>query len=137
MWIGASLHADLRGKLIEQMLNEIRKGRLNDRGFEELIATILKSLEATDVGIVPRRLDKGADILATFWVATSFKFMLAVQDKHYQREPLVGGDVVDQLVQGIEAEDVDLGWVVTRARFQRRQRSAKQSWRMPAGVALI
>ena len=119
------------------MLNEIRKGRLNDRGFEELIATILKSLEATDVGIVPRRLDKGADILATFWVATSFKFMLAVQDKHYQREPLVGGDVVDQLVQGIEAEDVDLGWVVTRARFQRRQRSAKQSWRMPAGVALI
>jgi len=115
-----SFDADLRRRLVSEALEEIRSGRLNDRGFEELIATVIKSLGGTDVRIVPRNLDKGADVLATFLIATSFKFTLAVQAKHYQPEPPVGVSVLDQLVQGMEAEGADLGWVVTSGKFSEK-----------------
>lgn len=108
---------DLRNRLIEETLKEIRSGRINDYGFEALLANILRSLGATEVRIVPRSLDKGADIVATFSAANTFEFTLAVQAKHYQPNPPVGKGVVDQLLRGMEAEDADLGWVATSGSF--------------------
>lgn len=46
-------------------------------------------------------------------MAGSFPLVVAVQAKHWQPEPPVGADVVEQLVKGIEAEDADLGMVIT------------------------
>lgn len=108
---------DLRNRLIEETLKEIRSGRINDYGFESLLANILKTLGAKEVRIVPRSIDKGADIVATFSAANTFEFTLAVQAKHWQPNPPVGKDVVDQLLRGMEAEDADLGWVATSGSF--------------------
>ena len=82
-------------------------------GFERLIQTVLTELGADDVRIVPRSQDKGADILATFRVAGAFRQVIAVQAKHWQPEPPVGKEVVEQLIKGVEAESANLGMVIT------------------------
>jgi len=62
---------------------------------------------------MPRGKDKGADLLATFLVAGAFQQVVAVQAKHWQPDPPVGPDVVQQLINGIEAESANLGMVIT------------------------
>jgi predicted Mrr-cat superfamily restriction endonuclease len=108
---------DLRSRLIEQAKREITSGRMDSFGFERLLATLLRSLGATEVRIVARSQDKGADIVATFSLAGTFNFRLAVQAKHYRADPPVGAHVVDQLVSGMEAEQASLGWVATSGSF--------------------
>lgn len=112
-----SFDADLRKRLIGETLREIQSGRMNDRGFENLVAVVMRSLGARTVEVIPRQKDKGADILATFLIAGSFGFTLAAQAKHYQASPPVTPGVLDQLVSGMEAESADLGWVVTSGTF--------------------
>ena len=108
---------DLRTRLIEQARAEITSGRMDSFGFEKLLATLLTSLGATDVRIVARSQDKGADIVAVFSLANTFNFRLAVQAKHYRPNPPVGAQIVDQLVEGMEAEQASLGWVATSGSF--------------------
>lgn len=108
---------DLRQKLIAETQKEICSGRLDSFGFERLVASVLRSLGASEIRIVPRNLDKGADILATFLLANTFSITLAVQAKHFQTDPPVGPEVVDQLAAGMEAEGVTLGWVATSGSF--------------------
>ncbi|MDQ2934963.1 MAG: restriction endonuclease [Chloroflexota bacterium] len=108
---------DLRSRLIDQARREITSGRMDSFGFERLLATLLRSLSATEVRIVPRSQDKGADIVATFSLAGTFSFRLAVQAKHYRADPPVGARVVDQLVSGMEAEQASLGWIATSGSF--------------------
>jgi restriction endonuclease Mrr len=108
---------DLQRGMVERVLKEIREGKISDRGFEELVATVLKRLGAKDVHIIPRNLDKGADVIGTFSIADTFKFVLAVQAKHYQPVPPVGKWVVDQLINGMQAESADLGWIVTSGSY--------------------
>ena len=112
-----SFAADLRRILQEQALKELRSGRLDSFGFERLVADVLTSLGGTDVRIIPRNQDKGVDVLAVFSLARTFKFPVAVQAKHYQPEPPVDPSVIDQLVDGMEAEGSTLGWVVTSGTF--------------------
>ena len=114
---------DLRNRLIEETLKEIRSGRINDYGFEGLLANLLKSLGASEVRIIARSIDKGADIVATFLAANTFEFKLAVQAKHWQPTPPVGKEVIDQLLRGMEAEDADLGWVATSGTFSEEAES--------------
>ena len=104
---------DLRDRLVREALAEIRSGRLNDFGFENLLKRLFESLGAKEVRIIPRAQDKGADLLATFRLASAFSLVVAVQAKHYQPEPPVGPEVVEQLMRGIEAESADFGMVVT------------------------
>lgn len=108
---------DLRSRLIEQAKREMTSGRMDSFGFERLLATLLRSLGAAEVRIVARSQDKGADIVATFSLAGTFSFRLAVQAKHYRADPPVGAQVVDQLVSGMEAEQASLGWVATSGAF--------------------
>ncbi|NBT54528.1 MAG: restriction endonuclease [Betaproteobacteria bacterium] len=105
-----SFKTDLQGKLVSETLKEIRSGRIDDRGFEELIQKVLLGLGANEAKIIPRNKDKGADIVATFTVAGAFKLIVAVQAKHWRPEPPVGKDVVEQLIKGIEAE-----WSIRRS----------------------
>jgi predicted Mrr-cat superfamily restriction endonuclease len=104
---------DLKARLAKEALDEMRSGRLDSFKFEHLVRSVLLGLGATEARIVPRSQDKGADILATFLVAGAFRLLVAVQVKHFQPEPPVGPEVVQQLIQGIEAEAANLGMVVT------------------------
>lgn len=103
----------LRRSLVETTLKEIRHGVMNERRFEELIRDILLSIGASEVRIIPRQKDKGADITATLSIADTFKFKLAVQAKYWKAEPPLGTEVVDKLVEGMKAEVASLGWVIT------------------------
>lgn len=108
-----TFQTDLQARLIREVLAELRSGRIESFGFERLIQTVLRGLGAEEVRIVPRSEDKGADLLATFRVAGTFQQVVAVQAKHWQPEPPVSPEVVEQLIRGIEAESANLGMVVT------------------------
>jgi len=108
-----TFQSDLQSRLIRETLDEIRSGRMDNFGFENLIRDVLISLGADEARVVPRSQDKGADIVATFNVAGAFRQILAVQAKHWQPDPPVGKDVVEQLIRGIEAESANLGMIVT------------------------
>lgn len=108
-----TFQTDLQARLIREVLTEMRSGRIESFGFERLIQTVLRGLGAEEVRIVPRSQDKGADLIATFRVAGVFQQVVAVQAKHWQPEPPVSREVVEQLIRGIEAESANLGMVVT------------------------
>jgi len=108
-----TFHGDLQKRLIRETLDEMRNGRIEDYGFEKLIRSVLYRLGAVEAKIIPRNLDKGADVVASFRVAGTIIQTIAVQAKHWQPEPQVGKDVVLQLINGIEAESADLGMIVT------------------------
>ena len=112
-----SFDADLRTRLIDQTKTELQSGRLNDYGFEKVVANIIEALGGRDVRIVPRSKDKGVDILANFMIAKTFSFKLGVQAKHYQASPPVEAWVVEQLVNGMDAEGAGIGWVATSGTF--------------------
>lgn len=108
-----TFQTDLQARLVREVLTELRSGRIESFGFERLIQTVLRGLGAEEVRIVPRSQDRGADLLATFRVAGAFQQVVAVQAKHWQPEPPVSREVVEQLIRGIESESVNLGMVVT------------------------
>jgi predicted Mrr-cat superfamily restriction endonuclease len=121
-----SFDADLQDRLVRETLHELRSGRIESNGFERLIRTVLLGLGAEEARVIPRKLDKGADIVATFRVAGSFRLIVAVQAKHWQPQPPVGADVVEQLVRGIEAEAADLGMVITTGTISEEATSAAE-----------
>ncbi|MGH2435847.1 MAG: restriction endonuclease [bacterium] len=82
-------------------------------GFEKLVQSVLIGVGAREARIIHRALDKGADIVASSVVADAFELRIAVQAKHFRPEPPVGIDVVQQLINGIEAESANLGMIVT------------------------
>lgn len=112
-----TFNSDLRGKLVETTLNEIRTGRIDNFDFERLIQKVLYALGAHEVKIIPRNQDKGADLIAEFEIAKTFKYTLAVQAKHYQPYPPISVEPINQLKVGMEVEDANLGWVVTSGVF--------------------
>ena len=112
-----SFSDDLQKRLRKETLDEIRSGRMDSFGFERLINSVLISLGANETTIVPRQNDKGADLIASFMIANTSKFVLAVQAKHYQPKPPVLPDVVEQLLRGMKAESADIGWIVTSGTF--------------------
>lgn len=58
---------DLRLTLVGRTTDEIRSGRIDNYGFEHLVATVLNSLGASEVRVLSRsHEDKGTDIIAHF-----------------------------------------------------------------------
>ncbi len=131
-----SFQSDLEKRLIDDALEEIRDGRMENYGFERLIQAVLVSLGAVETRIIPRQWDKGADIVATFSVAGAFKLDVAVQAKHYQPDPPVGKDVVEQLINGIEAESAALGMVVTSGTISEEASTAAEQFFRENGIRI-
>jgi predicted Mrr-cat superfamily restriction endonuclease len=131
-----TFQSDLQARLIRDTLDEIRKGRMDSYGFESLIKTVLEGLGAESVRIVPRLLDKGADLLATFRVAGTFLQLVAIQAKHWQPEPPVGPEVVEQLIRGIEAESADLGMIMTSGMISDEASNAAEAYYDEKGVRI-
>jgi len=117
----ASFDTDLREKLVNDTLEELRRGRLDSYDFEELVKAVLQSLGEENVTIIPRSKDQGADVTALFTVADTFSFMVAAQAKHYneqyKKNPEVPPNYVEQLRDGMDAEGSTLGWLVTSGTF--------------------
>ena len=133
-----SIETDLRSRLIQATLDELRTGRMENYGFEELIAAVLRGLGAVDAKIVPRSEDKGIDIYATFLVAGAFRQVVGVQAKHFHPEPPVGAHVVRQLTRGIEegSERVTLGMVVTSGNFSPEAEDAAKLYEEGGGIRI-
>lgn len=127
---------DLQTRLIRETLTELRSGRMDSFGFERLIQTVLTGLGADDARIVSRSQDKGADILATFRVAGAFRQVVAVQAKHWQPEPPVGKEVVEQLIKGIEAESANLGMVITSGAISAEATTAAEKYYEDKGIRI-
>lgn len=127
---------DLQRILIQQVLTEIQDGRMDDRGFERLIETVLRRLGAVETRIVPRSQDKGADIIAVFRVAGVFPQTIAVQAKHWKPHPPVGKDVVEQLIRGIEAEETNLGMLVTSGAISKEAAERAEEYFVEKGIRI-
>ncbi len=104
---------DLKAKLELLALQEMRSGRMDSYGFERLVRDLMKASGAKDPYIVPRSKDNGADVVGVFSIAGLFPLKVVAQAKHWQPGNPVGADVVGQLISGIEAEEADLGIVIT------------------------
>jgi predicted Mrr-cat superfamily restriction endonuclease len=112
-----SFDSDLRQKLVQDTLEDIRKARIESYGFEKLVKSVLQSLGGENVTIVPRSKDQGVDITALFTVADTFSFTVAAQAKHFREDPPVKPKHVEQLRDGMDAEGATLGWLVTSGTF--------------------
>jgi predicted Mrr-cat superfamily restriction endonuclease len=108
-----SFQAGLQSRLVQEVLAELRGGRIDSYGFERLIQSVLRGLGAQEVRIIPRNQDNGADLVAIFLVAGAFQQSIAVQAKHWKPDPPVDREVVEQLIRGIESESANLGMVIT------------------------
>ena len=131
-----SFDSDLRSSLVSAAREELIGGRMNSYGFEKLIARVLKSLGALNVRIVPRTKDVGADIVASFRIAESFQLTLAVQAKHYRPEPPVGPEAVKELLSGMEAENAQLGIVVTSGEFSQEAHDLVENAQDEKGILI-
>lgn len=131
-----TFQTDLQTRLIRETVNELRGGRMESFGFERLIQIVLIGLGAEDARIVPRSQDKGADILATFLIAGAFRQVIAVQAKHWQPEPPVGKEVVEQLIKGIEAESANFGMVVTSGAISHDAAIAAETYFEEKGIRI-
>jgi predicted Mrr-cat superfamily restriction endonuclease len=108
-----SFKTELQSAMIKDVVEHLRSGHIDSFAFEHLIKDLLIEMGAKTATVVPRLQDKGADILATFRVAETFQYTLAVQAKHWNDRAPVNAKVVDQLINGIEAANANLGMVVT------------------------
>jgi predicted Mrr-cat superfamily restriction endonuclease len=131
-----TFHGDLQSRLVREVLSELRSGRMESFGFERLIQTVLQGLGAQEVRIVPRSQDKGADLVAMFRVAGAFQQIIAVQAKHWRPEPPVGGEVVQQLIRGMEAESATLGMVITSGTIAEDARQAAEQYFEEEGLRI-
>jgi len=107
----------LRLKMVEAALDEIRHGFMENIKFEQLVRNVLLANGATEAKIVPKLHDKGVDILATFLVGRVAELKVGIQVKHHEGE--TENKWIDQLLKGMEEENLSAGWFVTSARFQK------------------
>lgn len=131
-----TFQTDLQTRLIRETLDEILHGRMEPFGFERLIQAVLTGLGAKDARIVPRKIDNGADILATFRIAGVFPQIVAVQAKHWQPDPPVGKDIVEQLIKGIEAESANLGMLITSGLISKEAFDLAESYFSEKGIKI-
>ncbi|MDD9820098.1 MAG: restriction endonuclease [Nitrospira sp.] len=132
--------SDLRQKQIATVLEEMRSGRINDREFEDHVRDVLlKGLGADTAWVIPRRNDRGADIVATFKVAGGVlpTLTVAVQVKHYRPEPPVGKKVIKQLIHGIEAGPADLGMLVTSGTISKEAEKSAKEYYEESGIQIV
>ncbi|MDX2351634.1 restriction endonuclease [Stutzerimonas xanthomarina] len=131
-----SFQQELQSKLTSVVVEELRKGHMDSFGFEHLIKDLLKAMGAQTAEVIGRRIDKGADILATFRIAEAFSYKLAVQAKHWDDRAAVGPEVVQQLIDGIEDAGADLGMVITSGEVSQQAYNCASTYTEETGVRI-
>lgn len=132
-----TFQTDLHSRLVADTLDELRNGRLSERSFEYLLANLLVKLGAEQAEVIDRKKDKGADVLATFRIAGAFEIDVAVQAKYWREGPPVGPEVVEQLIRGIEAEDANLGMVITPGTISEEAEKAAEQFYENSGIQIV
>lgn len=108
---------DLFQTLAERALSELLEGKMGERDFELFLARLFEHLQGR-ADIRGRSVDKGADLIVEMPLGRSFLSQrIAIQAKYYHPPRRVGIEAVKQLLTGMEAEDVDLGLVITTSDF--------------------
>lgn len=132
-----SFQGDLQTHLIKHTLEILHSGRIENFGFERLVESVLIGLGAKNSIIIPRRKDKGADIIADFNVAGPFTLKVAVQVKHWQPEPPVSETEIGQLINGIESDSsINLGMFVTTGKFSKEATEAAEKYSSDKGIKI-
>lgn len=127
---------DIKQRLIAETLEEMRSGRIDSYGFEELIRAVLDALGAKEAVVTARNQDKGADVIATFMVAGVFPQKVAVQAKHWKAKPAAGVQVVEQLIKGIEAEGANHGMIITSGTISEAAADRAEQYHESSGVSI-
>lgn len=113
-----AFEADLHGHLVTTTIETLLKGKMNPKSFEHFLRDLFQHLGATEGTVRGGRGDKGADIVLEMPLGvTPLRQRVAVQAKYYHDGRPVGPDAVRQLVAGMDAEDADLGVIVTTTVF--------------------
>ena len=108
---------DLFQTLAERVLSELLEGKMGERDFELFLVRLFEHLQGR-AEIRGRSVDKGADLIVEMPLGRSFLSQrIAIQAKYYHPPRRVGVEAVKQLLTGMEAEDVDLGLVITTSDF--------------------
>lgn len=105
----------LRLEMVKSVRRQIEEGHMSERKFEELVCQVLLGVGASSAKIIPRRKDKGVDIVAQFAVGLIDQIGVGVQARYY-RGRCNSGEFVD-LIRGMEEEGVARGWFVTSGDF--------------------
>jgi restriction endonuclease Mrr len=131
-----SFKDELQTALVKETVEHLRSGHMDSFAFEHLIKDLLIQMGAKTATVLPRLLDKGADILATFRVAETFQYTLAVQAKHWNDKAPVNNKVVEQLMEGIEAANANLGMVVTSGTIAESAVKAAEDYAEATGIQI-
>lgn len=103
--------------LTSAVLNVLRDKRahLSDWRAEAIVAGLFRRLGASDVRIPPRRVDVGADVVANF---EQLGLKIVAQVK-YHTDPQwkTSEGALQQLMNGMDAESADVGWLITWGEF--------------------
>jgi len=113
------LFADkLRLKVVEAVLAEIHHGvGMDDFKFEQLVRRVVLANGASAAEIIGRRKDKGVDIKATFPIGRLTPIEIGIQVKHHVGTTKTKW--IDQLIEGLDKENLSLGWFVTSGTFEK------------------
>ena len=131
-----TFHNDLQEALIEKTLERLQSGYIDNNSFESLICEMMKVLGSSDARVVARNKDKGADVLATFRIAGVFRQLVAIQAKYFRPEPPVSPKAVEQLIQGIESEEANLGIVITSGTISSEAEEAAKHYYEESGIRI-
>lgn len=103
-----------REDLATRTLAELRRGKMDERVFEKLLARLFTRLGGK-VEIPGRRADKGADLIVEMPLGRSFLTQrVAIQAKyHPDPKQIVRENAVIQLIAGMDVVNADLGLVIT------------------------
>lgn len=110
------LATSLRDKMTKAVLEELHHGYMTPQKMEKFVGKVLKAIGATEVKHIGTSKDKGVDLIATFLIGGITQVDVGVQVKCHEGE--TRNQLLDQLVTGLEKEDLSQGWYVTAARFQ-------------------
>ena len=108
-----TFESDLQSRLVRETLDELRSGRMESRGFERLIETMLRGLGAKDTRIVPPEMTKEQTSSLPSRLRGYLHKLSQFRRSIGRPDPPVDKEVVEQLIRGVEAEEASLGMVIT------------------------
>ena len=107
---------DLRNRLEENAKDELENGKMSSKGFEYLLCELFKRRFGAIGDVRGGRADQGADIV--LHIQPPFDLLastVVIQAKYHK--PTIGREAVKQIRAGMEAEEADLGLVITTGEF--------------------
>ncbi|MFB5652597.1 restriction endonuclease [Leptospira wolffii] len=104
---------EIRRRIVATILKELREGKIDNFGFERLLKNLFIKLGAVNSEIVPRRNDKGSDLIVEFVIAGILPIAVSIQAKHWNDSNPVSKDEITQLLNGMDSDLTQFGIFIT------------------------